>query len=201
MTLYDTVWNYTALKLSPGVLCFIDQAKGAFERPCIWSGSVIWKLVHIGFFIVKPVFSCTVVVEWPFWHCAMVWVKKNSDWAVLPVGFTELTILPHNCPPQVRIDVKSMASCKRSFRTSTAPITKVSFDLYVVGKIKTKYLFFLFKNMFCAGAPGKDSCQGDSGGKSQHFIVPVVFLSDPGVPGVLSMGPVSLTHWGTLLKS
>ena len=31
------------------------------------------------------------------------------------------------------------------------------------------FILILFKNMFCAGARGKDSCQGDSGGRSLHF--------------------------------
>ena len=35
---------------------------------------------------------------------------------------------------------------------------------------ESNLIFILFKNMFCAGAPRKDSCQGDSGGRSQHFI-------------------------------
>jgi secreted trypsin-like serine protease len=58
--------------------------------------------------------------------------------------------------------------------------------------------------MFCAGAPGKDSCQGDSGGPlitaigNVHVLAGVVSFgidcAKPGVPGVYAHVP-SLVNW------
>ena len=38
----------------------------------------------------------------------------------------------------------------------------------MINIIMPRLISILFKNMFCAGAKGKDSCQGDSGGRCQH---------------------------------
>ena len=60
------------------------------------------------------------------------------------------------------------------------------------------FILILFKNMFCAGARGKDSCQGDSGGRSTFYIQ--AWKSDPGPLFLQRMSgqfiQIGIVSWG-----